>query len=64
MNISLSWGGYSGLYRNEDGEIEEIDNSLSEVSDEGDVEIGGEAAARARSRGSRTDHVQKMEILR
>ena len=43
-------GGYSGLYRNEDGEIEEIDNSLSEVSDEGDVEIGGEAAARARSR--------------
>ena len=43
-------GGYSGLYRNEDGEIESIDNSLTEVSDESEVEIQGSAASRVRSR--------------
>ena len=43
-------GGYSGLYRNDDGEIESIDNSLTEVADESEIAIQGSAASRARSR--------------
>ncbi|WP_367566765.1 DNRLRE domain-containing protein [Lacrimispora sp.] len=43
-------GGYSGLYRNENGEIEQVDNSLTETEEEYTVGTPSSALMRSRTR--------------